>query len=131
MAVLKLHLKSMELICREKRQSYMKEIKIDGKSIAEHKIRRQKNKVFISRRLVQKLWIKKSKTQEGDAREKQTIIDQVSYENLLPGETYILKGVLMDKADGKEMTDKNNRKITGRTTFTPEKSAGTVEDIRT
>ena len=34
---------------------------------------------------------KKSKTQEGDAREKQTIIDQVSYENLLPGETYILK----------------------------------------
>ncbi|MFR2125755.1 MAG: VaFE repeat-containing surface-anchored protein [Dorea sp.] len=25
------------------------------------------------------------------------------------------------------MTDKNNRKITGRTTFTPEKSAGTVE----
>lgn len=70
---------------------------------------------------------KKSKTQEGDAREKQTIIDQVSYENLLPGETYILKGVLMDKVDGKEMTDKNNRKITGRTTFTPEKSAGTVE----
>ena len=51
-----------------------------------------------------------SKTQEGDAREKQTIIDQVSYENLLPGETYILKGVLMDKADGKEMTDKNQQK---------------------
>ena len=33
----------------------------------------------------------------------------------------------MDKADGKEMTDKNNRKITDRTTFYAGKSAGTVE----
>ena len=103
------------------------EIKIDGKSIAEHKNPEAKEQSIYFPKIGTKAMDKKSKTQEGDAREKQTIIDQVSYENLLPGETYILKGVLMDKADGKEMTDKNNRKITGRTTFTPEKSAGTVE----
>ena len=103
------------------------EIKIDGKSIAEHKDPEAKEQSIYFPKIGTKAMDKKSKTQEGDAREKQTIIDQVSYENLLPGETYILKGVLMDKADGKEMTDKNNRKITGRTTFTPEKSAGTVE----
>lgn len=103
------------------------EIKIDGKSIAEHKDPKAREQSIYFPKIGTKAMDKKSKTQEGDAREKQTIIDQVSYENLLPGETYILKGVLMDKADGKEMTDKNNRKITGRTTFTPEKSAGTVE----
>ena len=103
------------------------EIKIDGKTIAEHKDPEAKEQSIYFPKIGTKAMDKKSKMQEGDAREKQTIIDQVSYENLLPGETYTLKGVLMDKADGKEMTDKNNRKITGRTTFTPEKSAGTVE----
>mgnify|MGYP000312051095 CR=1 FL=1 len=87
------------------------EIKIDGKSIAEHKNPEAKEQSIYFPKIGTKAMDKKSKTQEGDAREKQTIIDQVSYENLLPGETYILKGVLMDKADGKEMTDKNTAKV--------------------
>lgn len=103
------------------------EIKIDGKSIAEHKDPEAKEQSIYFPKIGTKAMDKKSKTQEGEAGEKQTIIDKVSYENLLPGETYILKGVLMNKADGKEVMDKNNRKITGRTTFTPEEPTGTVE----
>jgi len=62
---------------------------------------------------------------ELDIRSEITIVDQVFYDNLIPGKTYIVKGILMDKAtemplliDGKE--------VTAQTTFTPTESSGTV-----
>lgn len=103
------------------------EIKLDGKSVAEHKDPTAKEQSIYFPKIGTKAVDEKSKTQEGEASEKQKIIDRVSYENLLPGETYVLKGVLMNKADGKEMLDKNNKKITCRTTFTPEEPDGMVE----
>ena len=49
--------------------------------------------------------------------------------NLLPGETYILKGVLVNKTDGTELRDEKGKKIIYRTTFIPEAPAGTVEMV--
>lgn len=55
-----------------------------------------------------------------------TIIDIVKYENLIPGKTYTIKGVLMDKATGEELVI-NGKKVTAETQFTAEDKNGTVD----
>lgn len=55
-----------------------------------------------------------------------TLIDTVSYKNLLPGEEYTLSGILMDKETGEELLI-GEKPVTAETTFTPEESEGTVE----
>ena len=54
-----------------------------------------------------------------------TLIDKITYKNLVPGKEYTVKGVLMDKSTGKELTV-NGSTVTSSATFTPEKSEGTV-----
>ncbi|QRP21161.1 VaFE repeat-containing surface-anchored protein [Corynebacterium macginleyi] len=49
------------------------------------------------------------------------IVDEVSYEGLVPGKEYTLKAELINKKDGKTVLG------TGEKTFTPEKSAGKVD----
>ena len=103
------------------------EVKLEDKSIAEHKDPNAKEQSIYIPEIGTKAMDEDSGTQEGAAKEKQKIVDQVSYENLLPGETYVLKGILMNKEDGKELLDKNGKKITAKTTFTPEKDTGMIE----
>ncbi len=56
-----------------------------------------------------------------------TIIrDKVKYENLIPGKTYIMYGVLMDKAT-KEPVILDGRKLTSELVFTPSKPQGKVD----
>lgn len=55
-----------------------------------------------------------------------TLIDTVSYSNLLPGQEYELTGTLMDKETGKAVTA-DGKEITAKTTFTPEESNGSAE----
>ena len=55
-----------------------------------------------------------------------TVVDAVSYEGLVPGQKYVLKGVLMDKQSGQPLT-KDGKAVTAETTFTPTASSGTVE----
>lgn len=110
-----------------KRTVVYEELKTDGKSIAEHKDPEAKEQTIYFPEIGTKALDESTKTQEGEAKEKQKIVDQVSYENLLPGETYVLKGVLMNKEDGKELLDKNGKKITSKTVFIPEEEQGTVE----
>jgi hypothetical protein len=59
-----------------------------------------------------------------------TILDTITYENLIPGLTYTLEGCLMDKLrddqkTGTEIKDANGHKITGSVTFTPKRPNGT------
>lgn len=59
-----------------------------------------------------------------------TILDTITYENLIPGLTYTLEGCLMDKLrndqkSGTEIKDANGHKITGSVTFTPKRPDGT------
>lgn len=55
-----------------------------------------------------------------------TIVDTVSYTNLIPGREYTLKGVLMDKATGKALKVKG-KEVTSELTFTPESADGAVK----
>ena len=55
-----------------------------------------------------------------------SIVDTITYENLVPGETYTLKGVLMDKSTGTPLMAQG-RGVTAETTFTPALGSGTVK----
>ena len=55
-----------------------------------------------------------------------TMIDTVTYTNLVPGKSYTLKGVIMNKATGKPLTI-DDKEVTASTTFVPEKKNGAAE----
>ena len=55
-----------------------------------------------------------------------TIVDVVEFTGLIPGETYTVSGVLMDKATGEPLLV-DNAEVTAEVEFTPESSDGTVE----
>ena len=62
---------------------------------------------------------------ELDAAPETTIVDTVSYQNLIVGQTYTVKGVLMDKETGEPLTVGGNQ-ITAETTFTAAETSGSV-----
>ena len=68
-----------------------------------------------------------------DGTKTQTIIDTVTYENLVPGKEYTVTGTLVfkkdygDSKDYEYVKDANGNKITASTTFKPETPNGTVE----
>ena len=55
-----------------------------------------------------------------------TIVDVVEYTGLIPGETYTVSGILMDKATGEPLLV-DGAEITSEVEFTPESASGTVE----
>ena len=69
---------------------------------------------------------KESGKQEVTAKSEVTVVDTVSYEGLIPGQEYTLKGILMDKETEKPLLVKDEE-ITSEVKFTPEKSSGTVD----
>lgn len=63
---------------------------------------------------------------EVDAKGQITVVDTVSYTNLIPGQEYKISGILMDKkSKSKLLTD--NGEVVGETVFRAEKSNGTAE----
>ena len=71
-----------------------------------------------------------TKINHTEANKTATIIDTVSYTNLLPGREYTVSGTLMDKETGKAVLA-DGKEITASTTFTSEKSKGSVDVIFT
>jgi hypothetical protein len=67
----------------------------------------------------------KNGEKELEAAPEVTLIDTVSFENLIAGETYTLTGVLMDKETGEPLLI-GGEQVTAETTFTPEAAAGTA-----
>lgn len=55
-----------------------------------------------------------------------TIVDVVEYTGLIPGETYSISGVLMDKATSETLLV-DGAEVTAEVEFTPEEPSGTVE----
>ena len=55
------------------------------------------------------------------------LTDMVDYVNLIPGSTYVLEGILMDKKTGQAYRDRNANHITASASFTPEQPDGQVE----
>lgn len=68
----------------------------------------------------------KSGNHEASRDKKVSIVDTVSYHNLIVGKKYTVKGVLMDKGTGKPVRDGLSA-VTSEKTFTAEKKDGTVE----
>ena len=71
-----------------------------------------------------------TKIDHTEANKTANIVDTVSYTNLLPGREYTVSGTLMDKETGKAVLA-DGKEITASTTFTPEKSEGSVDVIFT
>lgn len=71
-----------------------------------------------------------TKINHTEANKTATIVDTVSYTNLLPGREYTVSGTLMDKETGKAVLA-DGKEITASTTFTPEKSEGSVDVVFT
>ncbi len=63
---------------------------------------------------------------EVDPLETVTLTDAVTYRNLIPGKTYKVKGVLMDKGTGGKLLA-DGKEVTAETIFIPDKPNGTVE----
>ena len=68
----------------------------------------------------------KSGTKKAEASGKVTIVDTVSYHNLIVGKKYTVKGVLMNKKTGKPVYN-GLKKVTSGKSFTAEKADGTIE----
>lgn len=60
------------------------------------------------------------------ADESVTIQDVVAYENLIPGQSYTMSGVLMNAATGEVITNSNGAPVTAETEFVAEAATGTV-----
>lgn len=56
-----------------------------------------------------------------------SIVDTVSFANLIPGRTYKLTGKVKNAQTGEDMLDANGKKIAGEAEFTPEGESGTAE----
>ena len=60
-----------------------------------------------------------------------TIIDTVEYTSLLPGMTYVLKGLIVDGITGEPLTDTAGRKVVSEIDFVPEGTEGSIEAMFT
>lgn len=65
-------------------------------------------------------------SQVGTAEQETTILDTVTYHNLIPGKEYTLRGVLMDQETGEEFLV-NGEPVTSEVVFTPSEPDGSVE----
>lgn len=100
----------------------------DGKEVAAHKDIGYEEQTIRFPEIRTKAREKESGGREVTAAQKKemTIVDEVAYKNLIPGEEYTIKGILMDKATGKAFTD-GEKEVTAEKTFIPEQAEGTVE----
>ena len=69
-------------------------------------------------------------TQEAVPGKKTTFIDTVKFENLIVGQEYTVKGILMDRSTEKPLLV-NGKQVTAEKTFTPEKATGAVDVVFT
>lgn len=58
-----------------------------------------------------------------------SVVDAVQYKDLVPGKEYTVSGTLMVKETGEALLDADGNPVTGSTTFTPEKSEGSVDVV--
>ena len=67
-----------------------------------------------------------SDSQSIQADGKTTVIDTISYENVIAGDSYSVEGVLYDKKTGEPVL-LNGEKVTSKLEFTAEKPSGTID----
>lgn len=119
--------------------------KFDASAIADHKIVIFEDVYYKDRAVIihhdindteQTIWIPKGFTTAKDsktedhlmlAEEEASIVDTISYFGLPTGQSYTASGMLIDKATGFPLTDKDGKMITASADFVPETEDGTVD----
>lgn len=102
------------------------ELMMDEKSVAAHEDLNDDGQTVYIPEIGTKASDKENGTQNSLADEEVTIVDKVSYENLIPGTTYEVSGKLYDKETGNPLLV-DGKEVTATKEFTPEKASGTVE----
>ena len=103
----------------------------DGKLVGTHTDLESKEQTVYFPKVGTKAIDKESGLNEGAAGKKTVIVDTVAYSNLEPGASYSLKGVLMDKASGREFFN-NGKAVTSELNFTvsaskEDRTSGTID----
>lgn len=65
--------------------------------------------------------------QEVDPLKQVTIVDTVTYKDLIVGKEYTIKGYLMDKATNKEILNEKGERISSEVTFTAKERNGSID----
>ena len=100
------------------------EITANGKIVGEHKDLNDEDQTVFFQKIKTSAKINDGKS--ADKSSSMTVVDTVSYENLVVGKEYTVTGILMDKATGQAFTV-NGQQVTAETKFTAEKTSGTVD----
>nr|WP_305137527.1 VaFE repeat-containing surface-anchored protein [uncultured Schaedlerella sp.] len=98
----------------------------EGEEVAAHKDLHYEGQTLRFPKLETRAAEKESGSQKITADGEITIVDRVTYQNLIPGETYTIKGILMDKGTGSPLLI-GEKEVTAEKTFAPEKETGTAE----
>lgn len=98
----------------------------EGEEVAAHKDIHYEGQTLYFPELKTQAAEKQTGSQKITAENEITIVDKVTYQNLIPGEEYTIKGILMDKSAGDPLLIEETE-VKAETTFTPEKAAGTAE----
>lgn len=61
------------------------------------------------------------------AEEKVTLVDTVSYENVIMGQEYTVNATVMNQSTGESLKDAKGNEITATATFTAEATSGTID----
>ena len=119
--------------------------KFDSSILADHKIVIFEDVYYDGRKVIihhdindteQTIWIPKGFTTAKDsktedhlmlAEEEASIVDTISYFGLPAGQSYTASGMLIDKATGLPLTDKDGKMITSSADFIPKTEDGTVD----
>lgn len=97
-----------------------------GKTVAHHEDASDEDQTTYVTGIGTKAWDKADKD-KSVAWKDGVVVDEISYQNLVPGKEYTASGTLMDKATGKELKDADGNPVTAEKKFTPEKASGTVK----
>ncbi|MFC4770828.1 VaFE repeat-containing surface-anchored protein [Enterococcus hermanniensis] len=99
---------------------------VEGKLVGEHKDIDDEEQTVRQPEIRTKATDKETGSNVGLASDAVTIVDEVSYKNLVVGKTYTVKGVLMDKETGKPFLTRENKEVHAEKEFTATQSNGTV-----
>ena len=98
-----------------------------GREIADHRdIRDEGQTVSFAEPKIRTRAAGKNGEKELSLSASAAIVDTVKYENLAAGQSYTLKGILMDQVTGTPVMV-GNKEVTAETVFEPEQSSGAVE----
>ena len=100
---------------------------VEGKLVGLHEDLEDEEQTVRQPQVSTKAKDKETGTNEGFADEEVTVVDEVSYKNLIVGKEYTVKGVLMDKATNKPFITRDGNEVHAEKTFTATKRDGTFE----